>query len=121
MVGDCEGTESGDSEMTTIELSQLVEQDKLRAFCEKWKISEFALFGSVLRDDFGSESDIDVLVTFAPDGRWTLLNLVEMEDELKVMFGRDIDLVLRKSVERSNNQYRREHILSTARTVYVAG
>ncbi|MCC6476859.1 nucleotidyltransferase family protein [bacterium] len=106
--------------MKEIVLSDLVDPNKLKSFCEKWKISEFALFGSVLRDDFGPDSDIDVLVTFAPDGQWSMYNLVEMEDELKIIFGRDVDLVLRKTIERSKNPYRREHILSTARPVYVA-
>jgi len=107
--------------MKDIILSDLVDPEKLKGFCDKWMISEFALFGSVLRDDFGPQSDIDVLVDFAPDGQWSLLDLVQMEDELKVLFGRDVDLVLRRTVKASKNPYRRDHILSTARTVYVAG
>jgi len=107
--------------MKEIILSELVDPEQLKAFCTKWKISEVALFGSVLRDDFRPDSDIDVLVKFAPDGEWSIFDLVEMEDELKVIFNRDVDLVLRRSIERSKNIYRREHILNSARTVYVAG
>ena len=107
--------------MKDIVLSELVDPAKLKTFCEKWKIVEFALFGSVLRDDFGPESDIDVLVDFAPDSEWGLYELVDMEDELKVIFNRDVDLVLRRSVSASKNRYSREHILGTARTIYVAG
>lgn len=107
--------------MKEIVLSELVDPEKLKAFCTKWKISEVALFGSVLRDDFRPDSDIDVLVKFPDDVVWSLLDIVRMEDELKELFGRDVDLVLRRSVERSKNPYRREHILGTARTVYVAG
>lgn len=107
--------------MKEIILSELVDPEQLRAFCAKWKISEVALFGSVLRDDFRPDSDIDVLVKFPDDVVWSLLDIVRMEDELKILFGRDVDLVLRRSIERSKNPYRREHILGTARTVYVAG
>ncbi len=49
-----------------------IPQDKIADFCRRWKITEFALFGSVLRDDFRPDSDVDVLVTFAPDARWGL-------------------------------------------------
>ncbi len=106
--------------MREIVLSELVDPARLKEFCDKWKIVEFALFGSVLRDDFRPDSDIDALVTFAPDGKWTLYNLLDMEDELKVIFGREVDLVLRRTVERSKNSSRRERILSSARTVYVS-
>lgn len=107
--------------MKQVELSNLTDPQKVIDFCAKWKISEFALFGSVLRDDFGPDSDIDVLVTFAPDGEWSLLDVVRMEEELEAIFGREVDLLLRRTVERSKNPIRKNHILSTARTVYVAG
>ena len=88
-------------------------------FCRRWLVTEFALFGSVLREDFRPDSDIDVLVSFAPEARWTLLDLVRMEDELKAIFGRDVDLVEREAVERSENYIRRQHILRSARTIYA--
>jgi uncharacterized protein len=66
---------------------------KIEEFCRKWKTVEFSLFGSVLRDDFRLESDIDVLVTFAPETSHSLFDLVDMEDELKEIFGREVDLV----------------------------
>jgi predicted nucleotidyltransferase len=95
------------------------DNNKLAEFCSKWRIIDFSLFGSVLREDFGPESDIDVLVTFSSEASWSLFDLVTMEDELKVLFGRDVDLVLRKTIERSKNPYRREAILSTAQSVYA--
>lgn len=98
-----------------------IPQDKVAAFCRKWKITEFSLFGSILREDFRPDSDVDVLVTFAPDSHWTLFDLVHMEDELKGIFGRNVDLVIRESVERSENPIRRKAILSTARRIYAAG
>jgi uncharacterized protein len=90
-------------------------KDKLRDFCRKWKITEFALFGSVTRpEEFGPDSDVDVMVRFSDDARWTLFNIVHMEDELRDIFGRDVDLAEREGVEQSLNRYRRESILSTA-------
>ena len=93
---------------------------EIAAFCGKWKITELALFGSVLRDDFREDSDVDVLVSFAPDSRWSLMDLVRMEEELGVILGRKVDLVERKSVEISENYIRRSHILNSLEPLYVA-
>lgn len=90
------------------------DREKLRDFCRKWKITEFSLFGSVVRDDFGPESDVDVLVTFAPDARRSLFDMVHMEDELVEIFGREVDLLTRRAVERSLNHIRRDSILGDA-------
>ncbi len=79
-----------------------------------------ALFGSVLRDDFSSESDLDVLVTFAPDAQWTLMDMAEMREVLGRMFGRPSDLVERRAVERSHNVMRRKAILGTVEVIYAA-
>jgi len=95
-----------------------VNETQIESFCSKWKIVEFSLFGSALREDFGPDSDVDVLVSFAADAQWSLFDLVDMEDELKVIFGRPVDLVLRKTIERSKNPYRKQAILSTAQRIY---
>ena len=95
-------------------------QDELVAFCRRWQIVEFALFGSVLRDDFGAESDIDVLVHFAPTAGWTLVHIVRMQDELSRLFGRRVDLVDRATVQASRNYIRRDSILDSAETIYAA-
>ncbi len=95
-------------------------KEKISEFCLKWKIAEFALFGSVLRDDFGPASDVDVLVSFTADARWSLLDHVEMQDELKAIFGRKVDLVSRRGIERSRNPIRRKDILESAEVVYAA-
>ena len=97
-----------------------VPDEQVAAFCQQWQIVELALFGSVLRDDFGPESDVDVLVTFAPSARWSLLDLVRMEDELTALLGRPVDLVERAAVEQSENYIRRRHILQSLEPVYVA-
>jgi predicted nucleotidyltransferase len=91
---------------------------KIGAFCQKWQVTEFALFGSVLRDDFRPDSDIDILVTFSLDAHPTLFDLVYMEDELKILFQRDVDLVTRKAIESSRNYLRQKAILSSAQVIY---
>ena len=92
--------------------------EDIKAFCRKWGIRELVLFGSALREDFGPESDIDVLVTFVPETRHGLFNLVRIQDELKEIFGRDVDLVSRRGVETSRNAIRRKAILDSARVIY---
>ena len=96
-----------------------VSEESIKAFCIRWKITELALFGSVLWDDFGPNSDIDVLATFAPDSQRTLLDEAQMEIELEEIFARKVDLLSRSAVERSPNWVRREEILGTAVSVYA--
>jgi hypothetical protein len=96
-------------------------QEKIEAFCRKWQIKELALFGSVLREDFRPDSDVDFLVTFEEDARWSFFNMVDIQDELKEILGREVDLVERRAVERSENYIRRRHILQSLEPVYVAG
>ena len=94
--------------------------DGIAAFCERWQVTEMALFGSVLRDDFGPDSDIDVLVSFEDAARHTLFDMVDMEEELKAIFGREVDLVSRRGIERSRNQLPREAVLEMAETIYAS-
>lgn len=96
-----------------------VSEDEIAEFCRRWKISEFALFGSVLRDDFRADSDVDVLVTFAPDAQWSLLDRIQMEQELASLLGREVNLVSRRAIEQSENWIRRRGILTSAQVVYV--
>ncbi len=86
-------------------------------FCRRWQVKELALFGSVLREDFTAQSDIDVLVTFAPENRRSLFDLVDMRDELEALLRRNVDLVTRGALR---NPYRRHEILTTRRVVYAA-
>lgn len=94
--------------------------NKITDFCQRWQIIEFALFGSVLRDDFRVDSDIDVLVSFSPEAKTTLFDLVDMEQELKGIFNREVDVVSKRGIERSHNWLRRKNILSTAQVIYAA-
>ena len=95
-------------------------QEEIATFCKKWQICEFALFGSVLRDDFNLDSDIDVLVTFSEAARHTLFDLVHMEYELKQILGREVDIVSRRGIEASRNRIRRDTILRSAEAIYAA-
>lgn len=97
-----------------------IDQAALRDFCERWKIVEFSVFGSVLRDDFRPDSDVDVLVTFAENARWRLGDLVQMRVELSGLLGRDVDIVERRAVEENPNWIIRRAILDSARQVDVA-
>ena len=103
--------------MTKLQIE--ISDSEIAAFCRKWLIDEFSLFGSAVRGDFHQKSDIDVLVTFNPDAKWTLFDHVDMQDELKDLFGRDVDLVSRRGIERSNNYIRRREIIDSARVIYA--
>ena len=91
--------------------------DRIAAFCQKWGVKELALFGSVLRDDFRPDSDVDVLVTFQPGASMTFEGFLDMRDELAEIFGREIDLVEKRLI---TNPFRRHEILTTRRVLYAA-
>lgn len=106
--------------MSTLQLPIELPAHEIEGFCRRWKVTELSLFGSVLREDFRPDSDVDLLVTFASEARWSLFDLVRMEEELQSLLGRKVDLVERKAVERSENYIRRKSILSHLQPVYVA-
>ena len=91
---------------------------KIEEFCKRWSITEFSVFGSVLRDDFSTDSDIDVLVTIDPKAKIGLFELIDMKLELEKIFKRPVDLVEKEGLR---NPYRRQEILRTAQVVYAAG
>ncbi len=95
--------------MNTLAIS--IPQQQLAEFCQRWQIRELALFGSVLRDDFTSTSDVDMLVTFAEDANWSLLDHIKMQQELETLLRRKVDLLSKRAVEQSPNWIRRETIL----------
>jgi predicted nucleotidyltransferase len=102
---------------TVINQRLKVSPSQITDFCQRWKIVEFALFGSVLRDDFRPNSDIDVLVTLAPDHGWSLFDWVDMQQELEAMFKRKVDLVDKRGLK---NPYRRAEILKTHQVMYAS-
>ena len=102
-----------------IEASIQMPKEQIAEFCRRWLIKEVALFGSVLRADFGPESDLDILVSFSAEADWGLLDHLKMEKELAVIFNRKIDLFTKRAVEKNHNRLRRQEILRTAEIVYV--
>lgn len=92
-------------------------QRQLVDFCQRWKVTEVALFGSALRDDLDAQSDVDVLVSLAPQAGWNLCDLVEMQDKPGEIFGREVDLVERESLQ---NPFRRRAILENLQVSYAA-
>jgi hypothetical protein len=93
-----------------------VAPEALDEFPRKWRITELEVFGSVLRDDFRLDSDVDFLVSFAPDAKWSLLEYVAMEEELAELVRRPVDIIERRAVESSENYVRRRHILNQVRS-----
>ena len=86
---------------------------------DRWNVSELALFGSVLRSDFRSDSDIDMLISFSSSADWSLFDHVKMQQELENILGRQVDLVSKRAIERSHNWIRRREILETAKVIYA--
>ncbi len=94
-----------------------IDNDKISVFCIKWKVKEFYLFGSILRDDFGPGSDVDVCVQFEQDAPWDLFHIVEMIEELQEIFGRKVDLLEADAIQKP---LRREKVMNTRRLIYAA-
>jgi len=92
-----------------------IDRDRVADFCRRWRIREFSLFGSVLRDDFRPDSDVDILVTFDPDAPWTLWDHMDLQDELSDWLGRKVDLVSKRALK---NPFRRREILTTRKIIH---
>ena len=97
-----------------------IPREEIAIFCQRWQSTELAFFGSVLRDDFRPDSDVDVLVTFALGGEWSLFDHIAMEEELSARLGRKVDLVSRLAIARSSNWIRHTAILETTEPFYAA-
>jgi len=98
-------------------LQVMIDRERIEAFCRKWKVQELSIFGSAIREDFRPDSDVDVLVAFEEGAPWSLYDWVDMMDELKAIFGRDVDLVEKGAIR---NPFRRRHILRNHEVVYAA-
>ena len=95
-----------------------IKPDRLEEICQQWQITELALFGSVLRNDFSDRSDIDILVTFDKSNTITFFDLDILEEQLSRLFNRPVDLVTKKAVEQSHNWIRKQNILDNSRVIY---
>lgn len=99
-------------------LMKILPKNKITEFCRRWKIKELAVFGSVLRANFDSESDIDFIVSFDENTNWSLLDHIRMQQELRDILQRDVDLVTKHAVEKSQNWILRKEIFSTASVIF---
>jgi predicted nucleotidyltransferase len=112
--------------MATLQLNSRLQSrlgispEQLTEFCQRWYVAELALFGSVLRDDFSPDSDIDVLVCYHPTAKRGLFEKIRMQEELSSLLRRDVDLVSKKAIEQSQNWLRRKNILDSSEVIYVA-
>ena len=97
-----------------------LDRGRIEEFCRRWNVTELALFGSVLREDFGPDIDVDALVAFSPDSHTSLFDLVDMEEELAHIMGRKVDAVCPEGIEHSHNYIRKQAILSSAEVVCAA-
>ena len=94
-----------------------LDSEAIHDFCRKWKIRELYVFGSILRDDFRPDSDVDFLMDFVEDAEWDLFDRFDMEEELAGIVGRVVDLMERGAIETSRNRLRKREILSTAEPI----
>jgi len=94
-----------------------IPRDQIIEFCRRWKVKELAIFGSALGDNFGPDSDVDILVVFCYDAMWTVFDHTKAEEELKNIFGCKLDLVEKRAIR---NPFRRDHILKHHEVIYAA-
>jgi len=93
--------------------------ERIADFCRRWSIARLEVFGSVLRDDFRADSDLDSVATYLPKAHWSLLDRVRMKLELESMLAREVDLLNRRALERPQAGGRATRILAEAETVYA--
>ena len=103
-----------------IHLAMSVPMDSIRDFCRRWRIAKLEVFGSILRDDFGPESDVDFLVTWEEGALWSWGDYLRAGEELATLLGRKVDFIERSAIETSRNWIRREDILGSARVIHAA-
>lgn len=103
---------------TKVQNRLCLSEHELATFCSQWNIQELAVFGSVLRDDFQDNSDIDFLITFAPNARQGLLTLAKIKHELETWLSHPVDIAVKASIENGDNWIRRKDILATAQKIY---
>lgn len=103
--------------MSQAEILANLPRTQIASFCEKYGVEEFSLFGSVLRGDFGPESDVDVMLQFKPGRGFSFENTPEIQDELQALFGRPVDVIEKGRIR---NPIRRRSIMSSYRVIYDA-
>ena len=105
-----------DHENTDIMNPQIsISQTDIQAFCRAHAVRELSIFGSAVREDFGANSDVDVLIDLAPGARVGLISLQRMRDELQRIFGRPVDLLTKNGI----NRHIRDDILREAQILHA--
>jgi predicted nucleotidyltransferase len=94
-----------------------VPHEAVAELCRRWKVVELSFLGSVMREDFRADSDVDVLVSFTRGAAWSLLDLVAMQNELSTLVGRPVDLIEEAALR---NPYRRSAIRRSKHVLYAA-
>lgn len=95
-------------------------EDQIKEICKRFLIKELAVFGSALRDDFNENSDIDLLVEFRPNSGISFFNIIDLQDEFKKLFGREVDIVSKNAIKRSRNYIRKKKILENHKVIYAS-
>ena len=90
--------------------------EDVEVICKKYRLSELSIFGSSLRDDFGDESDVDILISFENDSDSTIWDILNIKDEFEGLLNRNVDVVEKEAL---TNPIRKEVILSTYETIYA--
>lgn len=97
-----------------------INPEQLKHFCESNYIAELAVFGSILRDDFSANSDVDLLITYLPSAPRGLLEKIQLKEKLETLFHRPVDLISKTSIENSPNWIKRQNILNQSEVLYYA-
>jgi uncharacterized protein len=91
--------------------------EQIEGICQRWKIAEFSLFGSILREDFRPDSDVDILIAFEDNNGWSLFDVMNLQRELESIVGRPVDLLEKRDLK---NPFRRSEILKTHQVIYAS-
>jgi uncharacterized protein len=100
-------------------LKRALPLQQLATFCRRWNIARLETFGSVLRDDFRSDSDVDLLATYSPEAHWSLMDRVRMKLELENLLGCRVDLLNRRALEKDTKRSSAAEILLQAKLIYA--
>ncbi|MCW6034761.1 nucleotidyltransferase domain-containing protein [Spirulina subsalsa FACHB-351] len=103
---------------TVKKLAILLPMDAIEIFCQRWQIAQLSVFGSILRDDFNNDSDVDFVYVLKPNIQWRLVDLMGAEEELEKLLCRKVDLVNKSTVEQNHNWLRKQNILSSSQVIY---
>ena len=97
-----------------------IQEEQLKEICKRYLIEELSIFGSALREDFNDSSDVDLLYTFHETASHSLFDVVRIKEEFEKLFGRSVDLISRRAIEKSRNEFRKKAILTNTKIIYAA-